>query len=88
MLIGSARPLGEATADQGAGILDAEAARDAAVTVEPANVVVGEPLRIRNLSGRTLQVTLTGAPPGLALSTTRLILAPGGIGKVRLARGG
>ncbi len=88
VLIGSARPLGEATTIQGAGVLDVEAARDAAIAVEPASVLAGETLRIRNLAGRAFQVTLTGAPPGLRLSVSRLTLAPGATGEVRLVADG
>jgi hypothetical protein len=84
VLVGSARSLGEPSSAEGAGLVDVEAARTADLAVVPATLVVGQTASVRNLSDRTLRVTVDAAPSALSVKPRRLTLRPGQAGEVRV----
>ena len=64
---------------------DPQAASTAELAVEPATIVLGQSVRIRNISARTLRVTVADTPSGLSVEPRRLTLRPGAAREVRVA---
>jgi hypothetical protein len=100
VLVGSARPLGEASTREGAGIVDVSAAADADLAVEPATLAFGRgsakqwsssrTITVTSVSQRTLEVGFAsvadelGAPVGFTAAPATLKLGPGASAQVTL----
>jgi Subtilase family len=100
VLVGSAKPLGEASTREGAGMVDASAAAAADLAVEPSSLAFGRArakqwsssrtITVTNLSQRTLDVGFAsvadevGAPVGFTAAPATLKLGPGASAPVTL----
>ena len=108
VLVGSARPLApgglaEPSSAQGAGLVDPAAARVAVLVIEPATVALARAeshgrqaagtVRVRNLSQRTLRVSVeidpdAASPLVVSARPARLTLRPGAAREVRVSMAG
>jgi subtilisin family serine protease len=100
VLIGSAKPLGEASTREGAGLVDAAAAADAQLAAEPSSLAFGRggaeawsnsrTITVTNVSQRTLDVGFAsvadqgGASVGFTAEPAALKLGPGASAQVTL----
>jgi hypothetical protein len=100
VLVGSAKPLGEASTREGAGLVDAGGAAQAPLAVEPSTVAFGRgsdgawsssrTVRVTNVSGRTVDVAFAsvadqvGAPVGFTAEPAKLKLGPRASAQVTL----
>jgi subtilisin family serine protease len=100
VLVGSAKPLGEASTREGAGIVDVSAAAEAQLAVEPSSVAFGRgsarqwsssrTITVTNVSQRTLEVGFAsvadelGAAVGFTAAPATLKLGPGASAQVTL----
>jgi len=100
VLVGSAKPLGEASTREGAGIVDVSAAAEADLAVEPSSVAFGRgsakqwsssrTITVTNVSQRTLEVGFAsvadevGVPVGFTAAPATLKLGPGASAPVTL----
>jgi hypothetical protein len=98
VLVGSARALGEASTREGAGLVDAVAAAEAELAVEPSTLAFGRggaknwsssrTITVMNVSRRTLEVGFAsvpdqvGAPVGFTAEPAKLKLGPGASAQV------
>jgi subtilisin family serine protease len=101
VLVGSAKALGETSTREGAGLVDAAAAAQADLAVEPSTLAFGRSsgvgwsgsraITVTNVSRRTLDVGFAsvvdqvGAPVGFTAEPAKLKLGPGASAQVALA---